>query len=339
MAYYDASNGDLRLYRCASAICDSGSSVLIDSLGTRGRNPTMLFSNSAPWIAYDDTLTGELRVARGMAPFAAANFVTFTAAMGSDAAMTVDANGFVDLVFRKLVGDSLERVRCLDASCASLAQSTLDAAGRGFAPSATRLPNGNLLVSHHQPSLGAMLATVCNDADCTAPQRLQLESGPDYGPTSVAESYSSGRPLIHYYDAALTELRSTQCTTTACTSFIRRATNGVPALAPNIALRSTVVRWGYGPSCAVRASASARIRNAHQWCIATRVASTRMLRVPPSAFVRTVVRLPTTRMLAAVLPGTVPMQSAPRVRIGTSVVRATRPVASPSWRFVLTVVR
>lgn len=238
VAYYDASNGDLRLYRCASAICDSGSSVLIDSLGTRGRNPSMLYSNSALWIAYDDTLTGELRVARGMAPFGAANFTTFTAAMGSDAAMTADANGFVDLVFRGLVGDSLERVRCLDANCSSLVQSTLDAVGRGFAPSATRLPNGNLLVSHHQPSVGAMLATVCNDADCTAPQRLQLESGPDYGPTSVAESYSSGRPLIHYYDAALTELRSTQCTTTACTSFTRRTTNGVPAFAPNIALRS-----------------------------------------------------------------------------------------------------
>lgn len=238
VAYYDASNGDLRLYRCATATCDSGNSVLLDATSTRGRNPSMLFSNSALWIAYDDTSTGEVYLARGVAPFAAANFDVFSAGMGGDASLSIDASGFVDLVFHGGASGTLERLHCNDASCILAGQSTLDGAGRGYAPSATRLPNGNLLVSHHELATGAMLATVCNDAACTAPQRLVLESGPGYGPSSVAEVYASGRPLIHYGDTVLTEMRSTQCTTIACTSLLRRIANGVPAFLPNLALRT-----------------------------------------------------------------------------------------------------
>jgi hypothetical protein len=238
VAYYDATNGDLRLYRCTSATCDAGNSVVVDGVGDRGRNPSIAFVNNLLWIAYDDTTTGEVRLARGVAPFSGASFSTFSTAAGSDAAITIDGSNFVDLVFRGATGDTLERWRCNDGNCSSATQSTLDGAGRGFAPSATRLPNGNLLASHHQPSAGAMLATVCNDAACTAPQRLTLEAGPGFGPTSVAQAYSVGRPLIHYRDAARTEIRSTQCTTLACTAFIRRVANGIPAFAADVALRT-----------------------------------------------------------------------------------------------------
>jgi hypothetical protein len=237
VAYYDATNGDLRLYRCANAICDSGSSVVVDGVGDRGRNPSMAFVNNLLWIAYDDATTGEVRIARGVAPFGAASFSFLSVGAGGDPAITVDGSNFIDLVFRGTPGDTLERWRCLDGNCSASTQQTLDGAGRGFAPSATRLPNGFLLVSHHQPSTGAMLATVCNDATCSAPQRLVLEAGPGFGPTSVATAYSTGRPLVHYRDAVRTELRSTQCTTLACTAFIRRVANGVPAFAPSVAAR------------------------------------------------------------------------------------------------------
>lgn len=239
VAYYDATNGDLRLYRCASATCDSGSSVIVDGVGDRGRNPSIAFVNNLLWIAYDDTTTGEVRIARGVAPFGAANFsvLPFPVGAGGDPAITVDAANFIDLVFRGTPGDTLERWRCLDGNCSASTQQTLDGAGRGFAPSGTRLPNGNLLVSHHQAAAGAMLATVCNDAGCTSPQRLLLEAGPGFGPASVAQAYTVGRPLIQYRDAARTEMRSTQCTTLACTTFIRRIANGVPAFAANVAVR------------------------------------------------------------------------------------------------------
>jgi hypothetical protein len=238
VAYYDATDGDLRLYRCANAICDAGSSVVIDGVGDRGRNPSIAFVNNVLWIAYDDVTTGQVRVARGVAPFVGGNFAVGTAGVGSDPAITIDGSGLIDLVFRGAPGDTLERWRCNDGNCSSATQSTLAGAGRGFAPSATRLPNGNLLASHHQPSAGAMLATVCNDAGCSAPQQLTLEAGPGFGSTSVAQAYSVGRPLIHYRNATQTEVRSTQCTTVACTTLLRRDANGVPAFAADVALRA-----------------------------------------------------------------------------------------------------
>lgn len=238
VAYYDATNGDLRLYRCTSAICDTGSSVVIDGVGDRGRNPSIAFVNNLLWIAYDDTTTGEVRLARGVAPFTATDFSFFAVGPGADAAITVDGSNFVDLVFRGGTDGTLERLRCLDGNCSASTQQTLDGAGRGFAPSATRLPNGFLLASHHQPSTGGMLATVCNDATCSAPQRLVLEAGPGFGPASVAQVYAVGRPLIQYRDAARTDMRSTQCTTPACSAFIRRIANGVPAFAPSVAVRA-----------------------------------------------------------------------------------------------------
>ncbi len=238
VAYYDATNGDLRLYRCTSATCDAGNSVVVDGVGDRGRNPEIVFVNNLLWIAYDDSTSGEVRLARGGAPFSAASFSTFSVAAGADASVTLDGSNFVDLVFRGASSATLERWRCNDGNCSSATQSTLDGAGRGFAPSATRLPNGNLLVSHHQPSAGAMLATVCNDALCSAPQRLTLEAGPGFGPASVAQAYAVGRPLIQYRDATRTEMRSTQCTTLACSGFIRRVANGVPAFGANVAART-----------------------------------------------------------------------------------------------------
>lgn len=238
VAYYDATLGDLRLYRCASAVCDSGSSLVVDGLGDRGRNPAIAFANAALWIAYDDSSSGEVRLARGVAPFGAGDFQSFSIGVGADASIAPDAGGFIELVFRGGAQGTLERLRCDDLNCTLATQSSLDGAGRGFAPSATRLPNDNLLVSHHQPAAGAMRATVCNDAGCSAPLRLTLEAGPGFGPNSVALAYSTGRPLIQYQDAALSEVRSTQCTTTACTAFIRRVANGVPAFAPDVALRA-----------------------------------------------------------------------------------------------------
>ena len=237
VAYYDASNGDLRLYRCTATSCSSGNSLLVDGTGDRGRNPSMAFAAGLLWIAFDDVTSGEVRLARGAAPFGAANFVVFNLGPGGDPSISIDSSGFVDLVFRG-GGQTLERLRCTNSDCSSASQQTLDDAGTGFAPSATRLPNGNLLVSHHAAASGAIRATVCNDTACSAPQRLDVESGPGFGPASSALAFSNGRPLLTYRDAARSEIRTAQCTSVACTTLLRRFSNGIPTLDADTAIRA-----------------------------------------------------------------------------------------------------
>ena len=237
VAYYDASNGDLRLYRCTSSNCSSGNSLVVDGSGDRGRNPSMAFASGLLWIAFDDATSGEVRLARGAAPFGAADFSVFNIGAGGDPSISIDGNGFVDLVYRG-GSQALERLRCLNSDCSSANQQVLDGAGTGSAPSATRLPNGNLLASHHAAGTGAIRATVCNDAACSAPQRLDVEGGPGFGPESVALAFGNGRPLLVYRDAARSEIRTAQCTTVACTTLLRRFSNGIPAFDADTAVRA-----------------------------------------------------------------------------------------------------
>lgn len=237
VAYYDLTNGDLKVYRCGSADCSTGSAVIADGVGNRGRNPAIAFGSGAMWVTYDDTATGEVRLAFSISPFS--TFSGFSLGAGTDAALTMDASGFPDVVFRTTVSDALQRVRCTNATCSNSTQQTLAGNGRGFAPSATRLPNGNLLVSHQEQSTGTVYATVCNDTACSAPITAIMDSRAGFGATSVALAYANARPLVLFRDATRADVRAAQCTTAACTDFQRRlALNGVVARNARVALHS-----------------------------------------------------------------------------------------------------
>jgi hypothetical protein len=238
IAYYDVSNADLKVYRCTAADCSSGSAVTADASGTdRGRNPSVGFGSGALWVAYDDSSTGEVRLGFSLPPYTVFN--SFSLGPGTDPSLTIDSSGFADVVFRGGASSTLERVRCLNAACSSSAQQTLQGAGRGYTPSATRLPNGNLLVSHQEPGNGTVWATLCNDGACTAPNLVVMDSGQGFGGNSVALTYANGRALVHFRDSVRADIRVAGCTTPACSAFNRRtALNGVVARGARVALRS-----------------------------------------------------------------------------------------------------
>lgn len=236
IAYYDVDNADLRLYRCATAICDSGSSVLVNATNDRGHGASMVFAGSTLWIAYEDRTSGELILARTSAPYSTFTFSNQTG--GVEPSLTADANGFLDMVWRETVNNTLQRLQCLNATCSSAAQSTLSGAGRGYRPSSTRLPNGNLLVSHFEAGGGNLRGTVCNDLACTAPQSLLFDTSPTLTGKSVARVASGGIPLVFYQDTLRADVRSAQCTSAACTAFLlRTAYNGLPVNGARLALR------------------------------------------------------------------------------------------------------
>ena len=237
IAYYDASNGDLRLYRCANPVCDSGTSGLVDGNNDRGHQVSMTFAGSTLWLGYEDRTSGELVLARASAPYT--SFSIFAQPGGAEPALTADASGFLDLVWRETTGDSLQRLRCLNSTCSSANQSTLAGAGRGFRASATRLPSGNLLVSHFAPATKTLYGSQCPDAACTSPQSLLFDSAPGLGSKSVMQIASGGLPLAYYQDLSRADVRASQCTTAACSTFTRRvALNGLPVNAARIALRT-----------------------------------------------------------------------------------------------------
>jgi hypothetical protein len=236
IAYYDVDNADLRLYRCATAVCDSGSSVLVNGTNDRGHNVSMVFAGSTLWMAYEDRTSGELILARSTTPFN--TFSIVSQASGAEPSLTADANGFLDMVWRETIGNTLQRLQCLNTTCSSANQGTLATAGRGFRPSSTRLPSGNLLVSHFEPGTGSMRGTLCNDLGCSAPQSLLFESSPGVAGKSLMRTTDTGLPLVFFHDALRADVRSSQCTAAACTAFTQRvAYNGFPVNGARLALR------------------------------------------------------------------------------------------------------
>ena len=236
IAFYDVGNGDLRLYRCATAACDSGSSVLVNGTNDRGHNASMVFAGSTLWIAYEDRTSGELILARSIMPYTS---FTFSSQVGGvEPTLTADAGGFLDMVWRETTSHTLQRLRCLNATCSSANQITLTGAGRGYRPSATRLANGNLLVAHYQPSTGSLLGSLCPDLPCSTPQALVFNVSSGNTGKSVMRTSGSGLPLLYFQDATRADVRSTQCTTAACSVFTQRVSlNGLPVHGVRLALR------------------------------------------------------------------------------------------------------
>ena len=237
IAYYDAGNGDLRLYRCTADTCATGNSILVDGSGDRGRNPAIAFANGTLSIVYDDTSTGEVRAATASAPYNA--FTNVLLGGGTDATLALTPDSRLDIVYTDAL-QSLARRRCATPSCGLLEfpASPSAAVASGIAPSATVLPNGNLFIAHRNGNTGDQLGTVCNDFDCSNPTRLTLQPGPGMGQTSVALAFSSGRALAVFRDAPQSDLRSAQCTSVACTTILRRiASNGIVAFSPDVAVR------------------------------------------------------------------------------------------------------
>lgn len=236
ISYYDAGNGDLKLYRCSSAACDAGSAVVVDATGDRGRRSSLAFAGSTLWIAYEDSSSGSLRLASAGAPYA--SFARLDLGPGSEPALTASGSGLLDLVWRLPADDRLERLRCLDSLCLGSVQSTLAGAGRGHRPSAYRLPTGGLLVAHHEPGNGRLHGTLCTDDACGSPQAIVFDDSSGGNGKLFASATSSGLPIVHYADSAAAEVRLSRCTSAACSAVSERlAFDGVAAGNVRLAMR------------------------------------------------------------------------------------------------------
>lgn len=245
IGYYDAGNGDLKLYVCANTDCSSGSARVVDGAGDRGRHAALAYGNGTLWIAYDDSSSGEIRLASATAPYD--SFSLHTLGSGTKATLQAAPGGGVDIAWEGAEGDLMFR-HCTNATCAGTASIALTGANLGRAPSLTRLPNGRPFVSHHDSGGGAVMGTLCGSATCdNGNQLLVFENGPGMGARSVALGYADGRPLAIYRDANQSSLRMSECTTTACSAFNRRlAVDGIATGSPGVGMRAdgrAVLTW------------------------------------------------------------------------------------------------
>ncbi len=245
ISYYFATAGfgDARIYVCSNADCSAGSTANIDTNGDVGRNSAIAFGANLAnftnlFVVHDNLSTGQIRFLRATAPFSSFGGIDLGA--GSDAAISVGSSGFPDIVYRG-ADDRLVHVRCLSFDCTGVNQviQTLASPGKGFAPSITHMPNGNVFVTAQEQASGSLFGYLCNDAVCASPQVLTIETGPNLGDVSMALSFSDNRPLVLYQDSFAKDVRTAECASAACAQIRRRiSANGTADTMGNFALRN-----------------------------------------------------------------------------------------------------
>ncbi len=236
LSYYDQSNQDLKLYRCADVNCTTGTATSLLQTGDAGRVSSASFVGDTLLIAYELTSSNQVWLLTANAPnYTISSNVNL--APGAQPVISVDGTGFPEVVYAGLDG-SLRLVDCSSVTCAAgTSLRTLGAAGSFSTPSVARFSDNLMLITRSNAT--SLRATVCNNAACDAPAERVLDASRGGGMSYVAAS-SEDAIVSFYTDQAVTaSVRVAGCSDASCTQTINNlALNGYTTFNPRIVLRS-----------------------------------------------------------------------------------------------------
>ena len=126
IAYYDQTNGDLKVAKCADAACSTSSSATVDTGGTAnvGQYTSITIgADGLPVIAYYDLTNADLKMAKcGNPACSAGNAVTTvdtggTANVGQYTSITIGADGLPVIAYYDLTNGDLKVAKCANSFC------------------------------------------------------------------------------------------------------------------------------------------------------------------------------------------------------------------------------
>lgn len=232
VAYYDITNGDLKLLRCNDSACLDGDDSITapDTTGQVGYSPGLVLDALGhPVVAYLDITTGDLKVLHCNDPNCAGASESIQAvvpyAYGYSfnlPAISLDGIGNPVIAFPRGVNYHLGMVHCNDPDCAGgddvvsivdpfcCVQATslaLDAAGNPVVAYGDGIGNGDLRVLH------------CGDSSCS-PGTRNISNADSFGSVGATLSFvldSPGNPVVAYLDSTYGNLKLLHCNDPACT--------------------------------------------------------------------------------------------------------------------------
>jgi hypothetical protein len=139
IAYYDVTNGNLKVARCNDPTCSGGNETIsvVDSLGDVGQYASLAIgTNGNPVIAYYDATNGNLKVARCndlacTGGDEVRSRVATAGDVGSYASLAIGLDGRPVIAYYDVTNANLKLARCNDPACAGENEklATLDSAG------------------------------------------------------------------------------------------------------------------------------------------------------------------------------------------------------------------
>ncbi|UPA22890.1 S-layer homology domain-containing protein [Candidatus Peribacteria bacterium] len=226
ISYYDSSNTNLKVAKCANAGCTSATTLTtVDATGSMGEYTSLaLGTDGFPVISYYDTTNTALKVAKcfnsGCTVATTLTIVDNAASLGTYSSIAIGNDGFPVISYYDLTNTALKVAKCANSGCTTgTTVTTLDSVGTvGRSSSIAVDGNGLPVISYYDDSNADFKVAKCGNVSCTTATITAVDS------TGVTGDYTSiaigadGFPVISYYDGTNTALRVAKCSNSGCTA-------------------------------------------------------------------------------------------------------------------------
>ena len=239
ISYYDATNHQLKLARCADLDCASASSNAVDTGegSDYGQFSSLVLDShdGRPTIAYSDAGADSLMLVHctnddctgGQAA------VLVDASAGANLSMTVDHDGNPVMAYYGTAGSALVVTRCADPDCAALAtgEPIMGLANAAIDTSIvvdpiTDLATISYIDGSNTYSDVVMRVVHCNDADCNDADSTTPDPVAGEVPANTSMILDlHGNPIVSRYDSGASKLAVVHCVDPLCTPHVKVIAN------------------------------------------------------------------------------------------------------------------
>ncbi len=259
ISYYDASNGDLKVYHCDDMTCSSGVTTTLDSDGIVGEYSSITIGRDGyPLISYYDRTNGNLKVALcGNTACTSASVMRMDGLFDDDvgrwSSITTDEDGYAFVSYYDATNGDLKVARCHDAVCNLRSSGPVDTTGNvGQYSSVVRSNSNYAYISYYDATNGNLKVARCSNMNCNS-STINVVDGTDIvngqeedvGLWSSITVLMDDYPVIAYAKASQTGSTSqallAHCTNSICSAATTGTIISMGSLGPQFQGFSTTV--------------------------------------------------------------------------------------------------
>jgi hypothetical protein len=221
VAYYDTTNGDLKVAHCLNVACSTTANTSIDTAGDVGYSPSIaLGRDGLGLISYYDNSGHNLKVAHcsdGACSSATKTTLDSTGDVGSSNSIAIGSDGLGLISYYDSTNQELKTAHCSNTTCSSATTATIDSSPVVGVPNSIAVGADGLgLIAYGEFELGSQIHVAhCSNVACSSASKTIVAGGGFAISTAIG---ADGLPLIAYWEYAPMYLWVTHCLNVACSS-------------------------------------------------------------------------------------------------------------------------
>ncbi len=215
IAYYDATNGDLKTARCTATACTNSTKAVFDGAGQVGQFVAVAVgADNIPAITYFDVTNNRLKFTRCSDATCKAATSTSTldpnSVAGKYTSIAIGVDNLPVIAYYDMGATDLKVLHCGNATCgAGNSVVAVDFQGDvGKYASIAIGTDGRPVVASYRTDGGNLRLARCLNVTCSASVLRNLESNGDVGSFASLALGADGVPIVAYQDLGRTVLRA-----------------------------------------------------------------------------------------------------------------------------------